>query len=129
MPDHATLKLWHVAFAALSLLLFAARGAGSLVRPAWRPSGAARIVPHVVDTLLLALGAVLAWQLGAAATRGWLGAKLVAVVVYIAIGSAAMSRGRTVPVRAAAFAAALAVYGYIASVAITRSPTGFLTLP
>src|SRR5512137_3024265 len=104
MPDHATLKLCHVALAVLSGALFVGRGAASLLRPGWRPSGAVRVVPHAVDTLLLAIGVLLAFQLGLAATQGWLGAKLAAIVVYVALGVVAMSRRRSTRVRAAAFA-------------------------
>ncbi|HVJ73474.1 MAG TPA: SirB2 family protein, partial [Casimicrobiaceae bacterium] len=56
----------------------------------------------------------------------WIGAKVVALVVYIALGMIALKRGRTFAVRAAAFFAALATFGYIVSVAITKSPWGAL---
>jgi uncharacterized membrane protein SirB2 len=128
MPDHATLKLCHVALAALSGALFVARGSVSLARPAWRPTGPLHAIPHGVDTLLLAVGLLLAWHLGSAATRGWLGAKLVAVVIYIALGAVAMSRRHASRVRAVAFALACATFAFIASVAVTRSPAGFLYL-
>jgi uncharacterized membrane protein SirB2 len=127
MPDHGTLKLWHVALAGLSGALFVARGAAALVRPGWRPRGFWRAVPHGVDTMLLAMGVVLAIQLGAAALHGWLWVKLAAVVLYIALGMVAMSARVATPVRAAAFTAAILTFGYVASVAVTRSPTAFLS--
>jgi uncharacterized membrane protein SirB2 len=53
----------------------------------------------------------------------WLTAKVVALVVYIALGLLALRPGRPKGVRFAAWLAALAVFGYIAAVAVTRSPT------
>jgi uncharacterized membrane protein SirB2 len=54
----------------------------------------------------------------------WLGAKVAALVLYIVAGTVALKRGRTPRARATAFAAALAVYAYIVSVALTKQPLG-----
>jgi uncharacterized membrane protein SirB2 len=125
-PDHATLKAVHVGAAALSVTLFVLRGFWRFAAPERLAARWVKIVPHVVDTILLASALVLAWQLGAEGTRGWLWAKVVALLVYIALGVIALKRGRTPAVRAAAFAAALATFGYIVSVALTKSQGGFL---
>jgi uncharacterized membrane protein SirB2 len=85
-----------------------------------------RIAPHVIDTVLLASALWLAWQLGTDGTRGWLWAKVIALGAYIALGTVALKRGRTRRVRVNAFAAALATFGYIVSVAVTKSPLGVL---
>jgi len=81
-------------------------------------------VPHVVDTALLASALWLAWQLGRDGAGGWLVAKVVALLVYIGLGTIALKRGRSKGVRTAAFVAALAAAGYIVSVALTRDPRG-----
>ena len=80
----------------------------------------------MIDTVLLASALWLAWQLGAQGTRGWLAAKLAGLAVYIALGAIALKRGRTRATRTAAFVAALATFGYIVSVAVTKSPLGLL---
>ena len=85
-----------------------------------------RIVPHVIDTVLLASALWLAWRIGADGTRGWLWAKVVGLVAYVVLGTIALKRGRTRGARAVAFVAALATFGYIVSVAIAKSPLGFL---
>ena len=83
-----------------------------------------RIAPHVVDTLLLASAVWLAWFLGQVPfVHGWITAKVLALLAYIALGTIALRRGRTKAVRAAAFAAALATAGYIVGVALTRDAT------
>jgi uncharacterized membrane protein SirB2 len=48
------------------------------------------------------------------------------LVVYFGLGTVALKRGRTRGVRVVAFAAAIATFGYIVSVAITKTPLGFL---
>jgi len=82
-------------------------------------------VIHVIDTVLLASALWLAWQLGRDAAP-WIAAKVVALLLYIVLGSIALRRGRTPGIRIAAFFAALATFGYIVSVAIAKSPWGAL---
>jgi uncharacterized membrane protein SirB2 len=126
MLDYATIKTVHTGAAALSFSLFALRGAWMLRAPERLRQRWVRIVPHVIDTLLLASALWLAWQIGAEGTRGWLWAKVIALVAYIALGSLALKRGRTRNMRIAAFAAALVAFAYIVSVALTKSPLGFV---
>lgn len=126
MLDYATIKAVHAGAAALSFSLFALRGAWMLRAPERLQQRWVRIVPHVIDTLLLASALGLAWQIGAEGTRGWLWAKVIALVAYIVLGSLALKRGRTRGMRIAAFAAALVAFAYIVSVALTRSPLGFI---
>jgi len=101
--------------------LFALRGvwmlrASPLLRRRW-----VRVVPHANDAVLLVSGIGLAWVTGQAPwAQGWLTAKLVGLLLYIALGMAAMRFGRSHGARAAAFAAALVSVAYIVSVAITR---------
>lgn len=121
---YAALKLVHVGAVVLS-------GAGFVMRYALagrgvRPSGAlVRVAPHVVDTVLLASALALAWIGGFNPLRvPWLEAKLAGLVLYILLGTIALKRGRTSRGRAAAFASALLVYGYIVAVALTKSPLG-----
>jgi uncharacterized membrane protein SirB2 len=124
--DYATIKAIHVGCAAVSIALFVTRGVWLLASPQRLQQRWARILPHVVDTALLASALWLAWQLGRAGTGGWLAAKVIALLVYIVLGTIALKRGRTRSVRLAAFAGAVATFGYIVSVAITKSPLGWL---
>jgi uncharacterized membrane protein SirB2 len=127
MLDYATVKGIHVGAAAMSLALFALRGGWMLGAPARLRDRWVRIAPHVIDTVLLVSALWLAWQLGAQGTRGWLAAKIAGLAVYIVLGTIALRRGKTRGVRLAAFVAALATFGYIGSVAVTKSSLGFLT--
>lgn len=125
MPDYATVKAVHVGAAALSISLFVLRGAWMLRAPERLAARWVRIVPHVIDTLLLASALWLAGQIGVEGTRGWLWAKVIALVAYIVLGSIALKRGRTLRARVVAFALSVATFGYIVSVALAKSPLGF----
>src|SRR4029434_9535827 len=92
----------HVTAVALSITLFLIRVGWMLWAPDMLRRRWVRIVPHVIDSALLLSGAWLAWQLGVAGVRGWLPAKLVALVLYIVLGSIALKRGRTRDARVAA---------------------------
>ena len=126
--DYAAVKSIHVGAATLSITLFILRGAWRLAAPRMLALAWVRVLPHVVDTVLLAAGVWLAWQLAAGSVPLWLTAKIVGLVVYIGLGTIALKRGRTPAIRLAAFLAAIAVFAFIASVALTKSPFGFLAL-
>ena len=127
--DYAAIKAVHVTAAAASLALFLLRAAWMLASPARLEMRWVKVVPHLVDTVLLASALWLAWELGADGVRGWLVAKVVAVLVYIAAGSIALKRGRTRGVRVAALVVALATFAYIVAVALTKSALGFIVWP
>jgi len=127
--DYPLLKTIHLSAVALSGAGFFARGLGGLMGAAWVRGRAARTLPHGVDTVLLLSALGLAWMLhlspGAAP---WLLAKIVGLLLYIALGVVALRASRPVAVRAIAFAAALATFGWIVSVAITKNALGLLAL-
>lgn len=123
--DYFTVKIVHQGAAALSFTGFFARGIGALASAAWVSGRAAKSLPHVVDSVLLLSALTLAWMLRLSPTAApWLMAKIVALLVYIALGMIALKPGRPKPVRAAAWLGALATFGYIVSVAITKNPAG-----
>ena len=125
--DYLLLRKIHVACVVLSLSLFAVRGAW-MVAGTLRDKGRwVRIVPHVIDTALLASAIGLAITIGQyPGTSGWLTAKVAGLLAYIVLGSIALKRGKTLRLRVAAFIGALAVFAYIVGVAVTRQPFPFL---
>lgn len=114
-------KYFHISCALLSGGLFLLRGFWMLRESAMLQRRWVRILPHAVDGLLLisALTMVI-WSEQYPFVQGWLTAKVLALVVYIALGTIALKRGRTRPVRVLAFIAALMVFMYIGSVAMTK---------
>jgi uncharacterized membrane protein SirB2 len=125
--DYLLLKHFHMGCAAFS-------GSFFLLRGCWMLSGSPQVqrrwvkrLPHLVDTLLLASALGLAgWSHQYPGQFPWLTAKVAALVAYIVLGSVALKYGRSRGIRAAAFVAALATFGYIVTVATTRNPLFFL---
>jgi uncharacterized membrane protein SirB2 len=121
--DYMLIKQVHMASAAASFSLFLLRGIWMLqqsprLRALW-----VRILPHLIDTLLLASAiALVVMSRQYPVEQHWLTAKVVALLLYIGLGMVALRRGRTRTVRTLAWLAALGVFVYIVSVAMTRSP-------
>lgn len=121
--SYYALKHLHMTLAVLSGALFLLRGLWMLAESRRLEQRWVRIAPHAVDTLLLASAIGLAvWSSQYPGQSPWLTAKLVALVAYIGLGTVALKRGRTRQVRALAFAGALACFGYILAVAVTKNP-------
>lgn len=122
---YLALRHVHIACAVLTIALFVLRGGLMLAESRWLQTPLLRYLPHVVDTVLLStalmlLGIVHQYPF----VHGWLTVKVVLLVVYIVLGSIAIKRGRTRPVRIAAFVAALATVGFIYTVARAHDPLG-----
>src|SRR5690606_22998286 len=114
MLDYTTLKHLHATAATLSIAGFALRYAWMIAGSPRLQSRAAKVLPHIVDTILLGSAILLAVQAGIAPwSVGWLGFKVVGLIVYIVLGTIALKRGRTRGVRIAAGAAAIALFGAI----------------
>jgi len=121
--DYASLKIVHVGCVAASYALFVVRGIWMMRESSHLQHRWVRIVPHLVDTLLLASAvalAVMSHQYPLA--NGWLTAKVAGLLIYIGLGTVALKRGKTRRVRITAWLAAQAVFFYIVAVAITRQP-------
>jgi uncharacterized membrane protein SirB2 len=125
---YSWIKLLHVTCVALSFSLFFGRGLWLFTgtrRALW---GWLRIMPHIVDTLLLASGLTLAVFIHQYpfVNSGWLTAKVLGLVAYVAFGMVALHYRRSRLVARAAWVVAMLVFAYIVSVAITKQPMGFL---
>ncbi|MFZ6757702.1 SirB2 family protein [Undibacterium sp. Ji50W] len=121
LPSYLAIKHLHMTCAALSGSLFLLRGIWMLRSSSMLARRWVRILPHVIDTVLLASALTLAMWSGQYPFRqDWLTAKLLALILYIVLGTIALKRGKTPAIRAVALVAALSVFVYIVSVALTR---------
>ena len=118
------LKLIHIALAYLTVFGFVVRGIWVLTDSPLRQQKWVRIVPHVIDTGLLALGVALMVTLSLSPWSGWLAAKLLGLLAYIGFGVVTM-RASSRPLQLVGFAGALICVGYIFAVAFTRSAWPF----
>ena len=117
------IKHLHITFVALSGLFFMLRGLWMLLDSSMLQRRWVRILPHVIDTLLLASALVLVfWSGQYPFVEPWLTAKVLALVLYIVLGTLALKRAKTKLMRVNAFVAALSFFFYMLAVAITREP-------
>jgi len=124
---YGILKHLHLTTVILSFCLFIMRGIWMMAESPHLQARWVRIVPHVIDAILLASAIGLTLTLHQYPfAQGWLTAKVLGLIAYIILGSIALKRGSTQTIRVAAFIGSLAVFGYIVSVALTHSPLGFL---
>ena len=125
--DYASVKAVHQTAVALSVGGFFARGLASFRGALWVRGRLARTLPHVVDSVLLVSALALAWTLRLNPLETpWLMAKIIGLLLYIALGMLALRPGRPAALRGAAWIGALATFAWIVSVAITKQPLGFL---
>jgi len=124
---YVALKHLHVTCVVLSGLGFCLRGWWMLRDSPALQQRLARVLPHLVDTLLLGSALSMAWLSGQYPFgQGWLTAKLGGLLAYILLGTMALKRGRTKAIRTRYLVLALLAYGYIVSVALSRNPLPWL---
>jgi uncharacterized membrane protein SirB2 len=105
--------------------LFSLRGALMLCGSRYANYLALARLSYVIDTTLLAAAALLVLIIHQYPfVQAWLTVKVLLLFVYIFLGIFALRRGKTRRSRAGYFLAALVVYGFIISVAVTHDPVG-----
>lgn len=124
---YGALKHIHMTAAALSIGLFIMRGSWMMFwPPLLQQQRWAKILPHVVDTILLVSAIALAIGLvQSGAPSSWLSGKLLGLVAYIVLGLVALKLGKTRQIRISAFVAALLVYIYVIGVAFSKQTWPF----
>jgi uncharacterized membrane protein SirB2 len=127
--DYWLIKTIHQAAVVFSITGFFIRGLASLAGKKWVQSRWARTIPHGVDTVLLLSAITLAFMLRISPLSApWLMAKVIGLMVYIGLGVVALRPRVGVITRAGSWIGALVTVGWIASVAITKNPLGFISL-
>lgn len=120
--DYPTLKTLHITLALLSGTGLALRIGAHLGNANWIKHRAARALPHLLDTALLAsaIGLLWMWQ-WTPLTQPWLQAKLVALVGYVVCGAVALRSSPQQLSRCLAFTSAAALcFMFIISTAISK---------
>ena len=120
------LRALHMICAGVSIAGFVLRWIWMLTNSRLLTTRATKILPHIVDTLLLASAIALVAIIGFSANAAWLGAKIAGLVVYVVLGTFALKRGRPKGARAVYGVLAIIVFAFIASVARSHDPLGFL---
>lgn len=123
--NYLLIKHLHVTAAGLSILFFIVRAYWSVSENALLQKKAVKIIPHVIDTVLLTCAILLSILLGSAAAQPWVLTKIVLLIAYIGVGTIAIRRGRTPRSRAVAAVIAVAIFAYIVGVAIRHHPASW----
>ncbi len=122
--SYALLKMIHVGSIILSYLLFITRGIWMMQDSANLQQRWVKILPHIIDTVLLTSAVALAVTLQQnPLSDSWLSAKVVGLLLYIFLGMVVMRFGKTRQTKIVAWIAAQCVFLYIVLVALTKSPT------
>lgn len=121
------LKELHIGCVVVSGIGFFLRGVAMLLSSPVLQQPVARVLPHIIDSILLASALAMSISSGQyPLVNDWLTAKLIGLLIYIGLGTMALKRARSKRLRALFFVGALTALAYIISVALTRSPRGVL---
>ncbi len=121
--SYTVLKAIHISAVIASYLLFLLRGIWMLRNSAALQRSWVRIVPHIIDTLLLGSAIALAITVHQYPLQNsWLTAKVSGLLLYIALGMVALRFGKTRVAKLAAWIAAQCVFFYIVLVAVSKQP-------
>lgn len=111
----------HVASILLSLAGFIIRGVLMIFDSPALQSKAAKIAPHIIDTILLVSGIALVVTMGYYPwEQAWLAGKIILLLVYIVVGTMALKRGKTKQIRVVAWVLALGIFAVMLTMARTR---------
>ncbi|MCK5831200.1 MAG: SirB2 family protein [Methylococcales bacterium] len=115
------IKLIHLIFILTSFVSFSGRFALSIIKPEILQNKILKIMPHVIDTILLVSGITLVFQGNwLEGEFGWIASKLTLLIGYIILGVVAM-RSKEGVKRWMAFGGALFCYISIFIIAITKN--------
>ncbi len=119
---YTLIKIIHMSCAMISVLGFLARGMLKINGSSLVDKKLVKILPHVIDTVLLVSAITLVIMSGQYPwVAPWVGAKIVGLIVYIALGVMVMRVAKTQQIRLISFALALAVAAYIFMIAGTKT--------
>ena len=122
MTLYELFKTIHVATAIISITGFIVRGiwmirSSTMLQRRW-----VKVLPHINDTVLLlsAIALVVITSLYPGPIQ-FINAKIIALVLYIVLGTIALKRGKTMRIRIVAWCLAIIVFMYILAVANSKS--------
>jgi len=117
----------HVTLAVLSISLFTLRFIWTLANSTKLQAKWIKITPHIIDTLLLVIGVVMAVQYSINPIEQlWLGEKLLAVFAYIFTGYFTLKLARNKPMQIIGYLGAMGWVMLIVRLAMTREPLFFV---
>ena len=124
--SYAALKIIHVTSVIFSYILFTLRGVWMMQDSPILQRRWVKILPHVIDTVLLASAVALATMIQQyPGINTWLSAKIGGLLLYITLGLIALRFGKTRRTKTISWITAQIVFFYIVLVALTKNPRVF----
>jgi len=121
--SYIVLKQLHLSCIMLTFLLFNFRVIGHLFSATWVRQKWLRVVPHGVDTILLATGILLAIKLQQYPfIDAWLTVKFFALIAYIIFGSLTLKHATSWQTQLLSYIASLLAFAYLVSTALLHHP-------
>ncbi|HTR00731.1 MAG TPA: SirB2 family protein [Candidatus Acidoferrum sp.] len=116
-------KTIHMTCALISFTGFLLRSYLMMIESRWLNHKFVLITPHIIDTVFLLSGGVMAFMVNFGLfNQLWLTSKVMLLVVYLFFVGQALNRGRTKAIRIGAFFCAISTFGYIVGIAVNKSP-------
>ena len=127
MDSYLILKTIHMSCALLSISGFLLRGYWMIQESPLLDLKPVKILPHIVDTLLLLSAIGMLFILGFGLLyQGWLLHKVGLLIVYIVLGMIALGNKYSRSKKISAFIAAVLVFFYIVGIAISKTALSWL---
>jgi uncharacterized membrane protein SirB2 len=124
--SYAALKIIHVTSVIFSYILFTLRGVWMMQDSPILQRRWVKILPHVIDTVLLVSAVTLATMIQQyPGINTWLSAKIGGILLYITLGLIALRFGKTRRTKTISWITAQIVFFYIVLVALTKNPRVF----
>lgn len=126
---HDPLKAIHITAVILSISGFIVRTIAMLAGAAWLQKVWAKKLPQLVDTILLLAAIFLAIRASQYPfVHAWLTAKIIALILYIGLGTVALHYGKSITIRLVSAISAITCFAYIVWVALTRLPNPWILI-
>jgi len=124
--SYAALKIIHVTSVIFSYILFTLRGVWMMQDSPILQRRWVKILPHVIDTVLLVSAVTLATMIQQyPGINTWFSAKIGGLLLYITLGLIALRFGKTRRTKTISWITAQIVFFYIVLVALTKNPRVF----
>lgn len=122
---YLSLLMLHKVTVLLSIVGFFARGVGHIFNQSWINKKPVKILPHMIDTLLLVSAISLVAVSAFSFSDGWIVAKILGLIAYIGLGLMAFRFAKTRAQKALYWLLALIVVFYVVAVAVHKTAWPF----
>lgn len=120
-----SLIMLHKMAVLISIIGFFGRGVGHIFDQAWVSKKPVKIIPHIVDTLLIISAVAVVLMTGFSFSDPWILAKTIGLLLYIGLGLMAFKFAKTRGLKAVYWLLALLVLFYLVAVAMHKQAWPF----